>query len=209
MSSNPTIRWLMSATVIVMLALVVLQFSSKPSAASDPTQLIRNDAAELIEAAPVAERSVATPTVAARIAVDVIGAVQQPGVVWLPVGARIDDAVRAAGGLAPDADREAINMAAPLMDGQQIRVQRVGETMALAAPMSGEPALADGGLININTADAAMLETLPGVGPATAAAIVSHRAANGAFKRIEDIENVKGIGPSLVEQIRGQITVDP
>lgn len=209
MGAQLKLGWIAGAGVIVLAALVVLQFWGQQQAPGDAPRLVKNNAAALLAATPeAAVRAEPAPTAVARIAVDVIGAVQQPGVVWLATGARVDDAVRAAGGLAPDADREAINMAAAVADGQQIRVPRVGEASSAEAPVTAESRAADS-LIDINTADAAALDALPGIGPATAEAIVSYRAQNGAFKQIDDIEDVKGIGPSLLAQIRDKITVGP
>ncbi|HEY0735467.1 MAG TPA: ComEA family DNA-binding protein, partial [Herpetosiphonaceae bacterium] len=135
-------------------------------------------------------------------------AVQQPGVYYLESPARIVDAIEAAGSFAPDADREKINLASHLTDGQQVRVPRVGES-AQTAP--AEPSAADSvdGTVNINQADAATLNTLDGIGPATAEAIVEYRTTSGPFKRIEDIQDVKGIGPALFNNIKDHITVDP
>lgn len=199
---NERVRWALTAAVVGLLVLFVLQLSRRPSAANDATLLI-SSAAEASAQPQVAAGAAASA--APTIAVDVIGAVEQPGVYYLLPAARTVDAIAAAGGLAPDAARDQINLAAAVVDGSQIRVPRVGE----AAPAAAAVAAAGDTLININLADVAALDALPGIGPATAQAIVDQRTNGGAFKRIEDLENVKGIGPSLFAQIKARITVGP
>lgn len=232
---SATVRWFASASIVVLLVLIVLQLASREGPSEEPALLIKSDAAALIVAASPAaassaavspaSRSVGSPasasatpsaaaTAADQIAVDVIGAVAQPGVYWLERDARVVDLVRAAGGLAPDADREQLNMAAAVADGQQLRVPHVGEVAAPSSPPAETTASTGGaaetsGLIDLNRADAAALDTLSGIGPATAAAIIEYREANGPFKRSEDIQNVKGIGPSVYAKIKDQITAGP
>ncbi len=148
----------------------------------------------------------------------VSGAVVNPAVYELPPGSIIDDAVRAAGGFAPDADTAAVNLAQPAADGMQIHVPVVGEAAATPPPISlpaaAEPpsrmgGITTSGLININLASQADLEMLPGIGPATAANILAHREANGPFATIEAIMDVPGIGEGKFETIRELITVGP
>lgn len=138
------------------------------------------------------------------VKVHVSGAVARPGVYELPTGARVIEAVEEAGPL-PEADLDALNLAAPLMDGQKIPVPRKGEAARLpAAAGGGSPA---GTLININTASAAELEALPGIGPSLAQRIVAYREEHGPFRTIEDIKNVSGIGEGRFAQIKDLITV--
>jgi competence protein ComEA len=151
-----------------------------------------------------------TPT-PAPIRVYVSGAVQQPAVCELPAGSIVQDAVHAAGGSLPDADLDHINLAVELRDQQQVYVPRQGETNPPPAISGGG---SDGGgtagaQVNINTATAAELETLPRIGPTTAQRILEYREANGPFAAIEDIQNVPGIGPATFEGFRGMITVGP
>jgi len=136
----------------------------------------------------------------------VSGAVQQPDVYALPSGSIIKDAVLAAGGPAGDADLDRINLASPFADGQQIYVPRLGEESVPVQPPSRLPASA--GKVNLNTADAATLETLPGIGPALAQRILDFRQASGPFERIEDVMEVSGIGPGIFDQIRELIATD-
>ena len=126
------------------------------------------------------------------LVVDVAGAVASPGVMELPAGARVRDAIGAAGGFLDDADRSSINLARLLVDGEQVYVAIAGEGR--------------GGPVNVNAADAAALEALPGIGPVLAERIVADRAANGPFASIEDLERVSGVGPSLVARLAGLAT---
>ncbi len=139
------------------------------------------------------------------IRVYVSGAVMHADVYELPSGSIVRDAVAAAGGAAENADLNQINMAKTLRDGEQVYVPRIGEALV---PAPAGQAGAASGLININTATQAELETLPGIGPALAARIIAYREANGPFPNIEAIQNVSGIGPSTFEEIRDLITVE-
>lgn len=145
-----------------------------------------------------------------EVVVHVAGAVAAPGVQRLPAGARVVDAVGAAGGAAPDADLGRINLAAPLVDGQQIYVLRAGESAPPAVPgPQGSGGGADGGeaAVDVNTASATELEELPGVGPAIAAAIVAHRDEHGPFTSVDGLLDVQGIGEAKLEQLRSRATV--
>jgi competence protein ComEA len=148
----------------------------------------------------------------ASVIVYVSGAVAAPDVYQLPAAARVKDLVLAAGGLSAEADPDAINLAAPLSDGQHIYVPRRGETTdAPAAPVGAAPeaATTTGGRIDLNTAGAAELDELPGIGQAIAERIVAYRESNGPFRSVADLQNVKGIGPSLIEQITPLVAIGP
>jgi len=152
-----------------------------------------------------------TTTAAAPVVVHVAGAVASPGVHRLPPGARVVDAVDASGGLLPDADPAAVNLAAPLVDGAQVYVPRQGER-APPAPggtgSGGDPgAGGDAGPVDLNTADEALLDTLPGVGPATAAAIVDHRERHGPFTSVDGLLDVRGIGEAKLAALRDLVRV--
>jgi competence protein ComEA len=154
------------------------------------------------------------PPTAEPLQVHVTGEVNQPGVYELPIDSRVYDAVQAAGGFTLDANAEAINLAAPLEDGQQVRVPskisnqepdlNQGEEEGFRSP---PPIYL---LININTASQEVLETLPEIGPVTAENIISYRQNEGAFTQVEEIQKVPGIGPITYEAIKDLITVgDP
>jgi competence protein ComEA len=140
----------------------------------------------------------------------VTGAVEKPGVYELPLNSRLQNAIELAGGLMPDADITAINMAEKVNDGQKIFVPLVGEITdpsPSASEKSGAAAAAPSGPININTANAEELDTLPGIGPAKAAAIIEFRNANGPFESLEDLLEVPGIGEKICEDIQDLITI--
>jgi competence protein ComEA len=150
----------------------------------------------------------------ATIFVDVAGAVRDPIVAELPAGSRVDDAIKAAGGLAADADMRTVNRATPLNDGDRVYIPAEGEAeAALAVPESaataagGTPSAAQGGKVNINTADSDTLQTLNGVGPATAQKIIDHRESHGLFASVDDLTDVSGIGEKTLEKLRPYITV--
>ena len=137
----------------------------------------------------------------------VIGAVKKPGVYELPLGSRVLDAVKRAGGMQKNANPEAINLAAEVTDGQQLRIPLEGiAPVPLARPRAAAPkAGAPGGMLNVNTASSAELETLPGIGPALAQRIIDFRQANGAFKNLAELDAVSGIGPALLATLRQKV----
>jgi competence protein ComEA len=151
----------------------------------------------------------ATPSASpVPIIVDVAGWVRRPGVYEFAAGARVIDAIEAAGGARAGAELRALNLAAPLVDGTQILVPREGEAPpAGAAPVAGPGGTAPGGLVNVNTATAAELEALPGVGEVIAQAIVDYRTENGPFTSIDQLLDVSGIGDATLENIRDLVTV--
>lgn len=166
-------------------------------------------------------------TGAGPVLVHVAGAVASPGVVELSGPARVIDAVRAAGGLRSDADPDRVNLAAPLIDGQRIVIPVIGQepptelaqptppaqrdaddTAGASGGSTGTPGSgADSNLVDVNTADAVELERLPGVGPATAAAIIAHREQHGAFTSVEELIEVRGIGEAKLEAMRDMVTI--
>jgi competence protein ComEA len=144
-----------------------------------------------------------------QIVVDVVGKVRRPGIAVLPAGSRVFDAVRAAGGLRRGVDRSTVNLARPLVDGEQVVVG--GPQPAAGGVTAGQPAggsaPATGGLVNLNTADQAELETLPGIGPVTAAAILEWRSRNGAFTAVEELLEISGIGDATLAEIAPNVTL--
>jgi competence protein ComEA len=136
------------------------------------------------------------------IQVYVSGAVAHADVYELPPDSIVRDALDAAGGAVADANLDAVNLARPLSPGDQVYVPRVGEAVAPVSQEGGQAAPAASGPVNINTADQAALESLPGIGPALAQRIIEYREANGPFAAIEDIQNVSGVGPATFEGFR-------
>jgi competence protein ComEA len=165
-----------------------------------------------------------------RIAVHVVGAVRQPGVYHLAAGARADDALRAAGGASDNADLRRVNLAASVLDGDQLYIPRIGERLPNTSTSTNEsngnpgaPTHASNNsnnsnsasatsstlllIVDLNRATATDLDRLPGVGPATAKAIIDHRTRNGPFASVDDLLKVKGIGPAKLAEIRPWVKV--
>jgi competence protein ComEA len=156
----------------------------------------------------VATSAPARPTVgevadsSATVVVSVVGSVVRPGLVTLPTGSRVADAVEAAGGLVPPADPASVNLAAVVTDGQQIVVGAPGAS----GGVPDGPAAAPGGKLNLNTATAAELDALPGVGPVLAQRIVDHRD-QGPFTSVDQLDDVPGIGPARAAELAELVTV--
>ena len=154
----------------------------------------------------------ASSSVAPEIVVDVVGRVRRTGIAVLPAGSRVVDAVRAAGGMKPGVDRRAVNLARQLMDGEQVLVGVAGGGAVLRVPpvITAPSAGASGtptALVNLNTADQATLETLPGVGPVTAQAILQWRTEHGGFTAVDELLEVSGIGEATLAEIAPHVTV--
>ncbi len=158
------------------------------------------------------------PAGAGLITIHAAGQVSAPGVYSVPAGARVADVITAAGGLAPEADVDTLNLAAKVADGSRVYVPRKGEQVppaggtSAAAGGDGGAAVsaassAGGGPVDLNSATAEQLDTLPGVGPATAAAILTYRTRHGRFKSVTELLEVPGIGPSKLEALRPLVTV--
>ncbi|MFE7547714.1 helix-hairpin-helix domain-containing protein [Streptomyces gardneri] len=126
--------------------------------------------------------------------VDVGGKVRRPGVLTLPGGSRVADALRAAGGAEPGADLTGINRARVLMDGEQVLVGLPGVPVAGSGPGAGAGAGGPGAPLSLNAATVEQLDTLPGVGPVLARHIVDHRAEQGGFRSVAELREVNGIG---------------
>jgi competence protein ComEA len=147
------------------------------------------------------------------VVVHVLGAVREPGIVELPIGSRVVDAVAAARGPTDDADLAGVNLARVLVDGEQLVVPRMGEVPAVGANggaggASGSSGATDAqGRVNINLADASALEALPGVGPALAGRIIAWREQNGPFRSVDELTAVAGIGEKTLAGFRDQATV--
>lgn len=162
-------------------------------------------------------QSASSPAGAALV-VYVAGRVRHPGVVRLPAGSRVQDALRAAGGALAGSDLVGINLAQPLVDGEQVLVARAGQASSASATGVGGGASAGsagssaGGAlgssrVSLNSADAGGLDALPGVGPVLAQRIVDWRTAHGRFSSVDELDEVSGIGDKLLAEIRPHVTL--
>jgi competence protein ComEA len=162
----------------------------------------RHHAGGATPALRVAPIRAAAPRAAPRsIVVDVAGAVAHPGLYHLRQGARVADAVARAGGLTRRAERTAVNLAAPVSDGQQVLVAARGAGGAGAAA-SGSPA---GGPVSLSSASAEQLDALPGIGPVTAQKIIGYRQQHGPFTSVEALDAIPGIGPARIANLQGLV----
>jgi competence protein ComEA len=146
------------------------------------------------------------PSPVKRLIVHVAGQVVSPGVYEVPEGGRVKDAIAAAGGAAEPADVNALNLAAPLADGQKITVTKPGEAPSAEVALAGAEA-APGAKVNLNSATQAQLEELPSVGPVLAQRIIDYRQTKGTFKSIRQLLDVSGFGPKKYEALKDLIAV--
>lgn len=199
------------AVVVVLLGLRAMR---APEAAAPATEPVGRTA----PAAPAADGAGSAPEVAAPAAeapvVHVVGAVRRPGLYELEAGARVADAVQEAGGATPRADLSGLNLAAKVLDAQQVVVPRRGEAAAggsSAAAPAGPGGAAGAGAadapIDLNAATAEQLETLDGIGPATAAKLLALRDERGGFRSVDDLAAVPGIGPKRLAALRARVRV--
>jgi competence protein ComEA len=185
-------REIAGAAVVVVLVLVV------------GSRLLAHGAAATAPPIPTATGAGAATARIAQgvIVVDVAGAVRHPGLYRLERGARVADAIAHAGGAAPKAQIELVNLAALVSDGEQVVVPRRGAVAAVSAG-SGAPGGAPQGPVHLNSATLEQLDTLPGVGPVTAQKILDYRVQHGAFGSLADLDAIPGIGPARLEQLKG------
>jgi competence protein ComEA len=183
-----------------------LLLRARPVAVASPSEVVT-------VSSPTQSAASATPTTSktvSKIVVHVLGAVRHPGLVRLPERARVQDAIDAAGGLTNRADPGELNLAQPLSDGQQVvignRTDPAGEVRDQAGSGQGSDAAATGAL-DLNHASQPQLEVLPGVGPVTAQAILAWRQQHGRFSRIEELQEVDGIGPKTYAEIAPHVRV--
>ena len=168
------------------------------------------DAAPPTAASPRVAAVRTTTTTRPPLLVHVAGAVGRPGLVQVPEGSRVADAIAAAGGGVPDADLDRLNLAAKVADGQRVAVAHVGDP-GLAVADASDPATGapDGsnGPVDLNTATEAQLDTLPGIGPTLAAAIIRERERRGGFTRVDQLRDVRGIGEKRYADLRPLVVV--
>lgn len=189
---------------VLVIATVVYLLSARPVPTPVPVE----------PASPPASLAPSTPSAQPSLLVHVLGAVQRPGVVTLPAGSRVADAIQAAGGLAAEADPAELNLAAAVSDGSQILIGTRSRPRGEVRTLPGDPPPAAAGSspaaaskVNLNTATAEQLDALPGVGPVLAQAILRHRQQRGRFGSVAELQEVDGVGPKTYAQLVKHVTV--
>lgn len=192
----------LAACVLVALALALVQLAGARAVEVPTTQVS-------VELTPAASTAPSQAPSAAQLVVHVIGAVAAPGVVRLPVGARVADAIAAAGGLSSDAELGTLNLAQPLSDGAQVQVGTPTSASTISAGGSvgtGTAAGASGARVSLNRATADELDALPGVGPVTVQKIIDRRARQ-PFTRVEELQEIDGIGQKTYARLAELVTI--
>ncbi|HEP1813307.1 TPA: helix-hairpin-helix domain-containing protein [Streptococcus suis] len=206
-------KWQIALPAAAGLLMATFLIFSQP-AKSDQTGLTdfpqleqTSSSSELVE-----ETSAEASEEPSQLVVDVKGAVAKPGLYTLEAGARVNDAVEAAGGLTSQADPKSINLAQKLSDEAVVYVASKDENISVVASTTASSAMSQEekstSLVNLNTATEADLQTISGIGAKRAADIIAYREANGGFKSVDDLNNVSGIGDKTMESIRPYVTVD-
>jgi competence protein ComEA len=196
------VAYLVAALVVVVLGVRYLQGQARPEPPSVSAAATAGGAQPDGAGTVQIGRSAAQPAL-----VHVAGAVRRPGVYRLREGARVEEAVERAGGARPGADVNAINLAAKVNDGQQVVVPRrlAAGTPAPAGGSAATAGAAPSAPVSLNSATLEQLDTLDGVGPATAQKIIDWRTEHGGFRSVEDLSNVPGIGPKRMEALRDKV----
>ena len=195
-----------AAAGMVLVVLAVLLLGGR----SSPAPLVLPKAGPAGSAAAGSGTGTTTSAPDATIAVHAAGAVTRPGLYVLPGGSRVADVVAAAGGPVADADLDQVNLATKVADGDRVHVPRRGEVVPGAVPppvAGGSSATSKAPTVDLNAATAEQLEELPGIGPSLAKAIVDHRTRHGRFKAVDDLLDVRGIGPAKLDGLRDLVRV--
>jgi competence protein ComEA len=219
---RPPVRWaaarravlgVLAVLVVAVLVVLLLVWRAQPSAEAAPRvrRTLPDPAAGSAPSPPAAPAP--SPASAAQVVVHVVGAVHRPGLVRLPAGSRVADAVRAAGGMTGSARPASVNLARLLVDGEQLVVQRRGAASLLGAPGALGAAPATGATagppapVDLNSATLEMLDALPGIGPVLAQRILDWRTAHGRFSAVDELGEVSGIGEATLADLRPVVTV--
>ncbi|WP_099833268.1 helix-hairpin-helix domain-containing protein [Streptococcus suis] len=206
-------KWQIALSAVAGLLMATFLIFSQP-AKSDQTCLTDFSQTEQTSSSSnlVEETSTEASEEPTQLVVDVKGAVVKPGLYTLEAGARVNDAVEAAGGLTSQADPKSINLAQKLSDEAVVYVASKDENISVVASTTASSAMSqeekNTNLVNLNTATEADLQTISGIGSKRAADIIAYREANGGFKSVDDLNNVSGIGDKTMESIRPYVTVD-
>jgi competence protein ComEA len=207
---GPAVRWspgslgsrsLWLAGLLAALLVVAWTWLDRPEVEPVPASPAASTAASSVAPPETPVGEVAETS--ATVVVSVVGLVARPGLVTVPSGARVADAIEAAGGLLPEADPASVNLAAVVADGQQIAVGVLGAP----ADVGAQTPSSSGGPLDLNTATAAELDTLPGIGPVLAERIVAYRTAEGPFRSVDELDDVPGIGPAIAAELAELVTV--
>jgi len=195
-----SVTWRAAVAATLALGLVVAVVALRSMSGAPEVLVTTGDPAAPPTSGTAANPHGATTVDPAEVTVHVVGAVLAPGVVVIPAGSRAVDALRAAGGAAPDADLATVNLARSLTDGEQLVVPVVGQDAASGESTGDQP-------IDVNRADADALEELPRIGPVLAERIVAWRTAHGPFSSVDELGDVPGIGPALLAALDGLVRV--
>ena len=209
---GPAVRWdpgrrgarsLWIAGLLAALLLVAWTWVDRPRVEPVPVPATGSATPAAPTATPAVGEAAGTAT---PVVVAVVGLVARPGLVTVPAGSRVADAVDAAGGLLPGTDPASVNLAALVTDGQQIAVGVPGVVGSPPASPDGGGA-GGGGLVDLNSATAQELDALPGIGPVLAQRIVAHRDEQGPFRSVDQLDDVPGIGPTIFAELAELVTV--
>lgn len=212
--ANGVVHWVSASMQRLVLVVSAVIFISLIGA----VVFVRSSASStqsVLGSSPAANSQVegASTTTGPSVVVDIGGAVRSPGVYRLALGSRVVDALERAGGPAEDIDTSRLNLAAPLVDGERVWLPRRGESLegvvigSASQGVGGQGGLQSTVPLDLNTATAEQLTELPGIGPATAKAIIDTRKAAGRFRSVDDLLTVKGIGPTKLDAIRNSVVV--
>lgn len=197
-------------SVVAVLAALALAITCWWVIRDDPGEVVAGSAEVALRptAAPGSASGTASASASGALVIDVSGRVRRPGIVVLPAGSRVVDALKKAGGARRGVDLSGLNLARPVIDGEQILVG-VAPVPGVAASAAGEPRApgAPPGLVSLNAATLEQLDTLPGVGPVTAQAILDWRTANGGFRSVDQLLEVDGIGEKTLAELAPLVTL--
>lgn len=201
--------WLWSGLGLGLLALIACFFLMRPQEAESLTFPEVTSSVSTVAEPIQSEQAEVSQTTEPVLMVDVKGAVKSEGVYELPVGSRVTDAIKAAGGMLPEADKTSVNLAQKLADEAVVYVARQGEEhVSIASSTGATSPSSQPDKVNLNTASLEDLQTISGIGAKRAQDILDYRESRGGFKSLEDLKNVTGIGDKTFEKIASEVTLD-